>query len=178
MQLGWRVRAAVVLASALLGAAGQVEAQTPTAAEVLATRLRPGDQVTVTVCDLARIRGKLVGVGSDGLIVKTDAGDRQVPFDAVERVSRRRFGALLGPIIGAGVGLGFAIPVAMLFHNEGASATGPTAFLVGLGAGTGLLIDAAINLPRTVYRRDPGPRMRIAPQLGRDRRGVALQVAF
>jgi hypothetical protein len=85
---------------------------------------------------------------------------------------------LLGPIIGAGVGIGFAIPTAMLFHNEGADATAPTAFLVGLGAGIGLLIDATVDLPRTVYRREAPPRVTLAPQIGRNTRALVMQVAF
>ena len=174
----WWGRAALVLACLVLGSARHLEAQPSATAAVLANTLERGDRLTITVADLTRIRGKLVAVGDDGLVIRSDTGEQVVPFEVIERVSRRRFGVLLGPIIGAGVGVGFAIPVAMLFHNEGADATAASAYLIGLGAGTGLLIDAAINLPRTVYRRDPGPRMRIAPQLGRDRRGVALQVAF
>jgi hypothetical protein len=172
-----RGRTAIAIACLLAGIIARAEAQTP-AADVLADTLKPGDRLTITARDLTRIRGKLVAVDDDRLVIHTDAGEQVVPFEAVERVSRRRFGVLLGPIIGAGVGVGFAIPVAMLFHNEGADATAPTIFLVGLGAGTGLLIDAAINLPRTVYRREPAARVRIAPQLGRDRRGVAMQVTF
>ena len=158
------------------GAAHLAEAQTP--AHVLTEKLKAGDQLAVTAQDMGRIRGKLVTVGTDELVIATDAGQQEVRFDTIERVSRKRFGVLLGPIIGAGVGIGFAIPVAMLFHNEGADATTASAFLIGLGAGTGLLIDAAVNLPRTVYRRQPPPRVQIAPQIGRDRRGVALQVTF
>ena len=170
--------AAVVLACLLVAGTGHLAAQTSAAADVLADRLRPGDRLTITATDLTRIRGKLIAVHDDGLVVNTESGPQVVRFAAVERVSRRRFGVLLGPIIGAGVGIGFAIPVASLFHNEGADATAVSALLIGLGAGTGLLIDAAINLPRTVYRREPAPRVQIAPQLGRDRRGVALQVTF
>lgn len=171
-------RAAVVLACLLVGSAGRLEAQASATAAVLANTLERGDRLTITVGDLTRIRGKLVAVGDAGLVIRTDTGEQVVPFEVVERVSRRRFGVLLGPIIGAGVGIGFAIPVAMLFHNEGADATAASAFLIGLGAGTGLLIDAAINLPRTVYRRESPPRVRITPQMGRDRRGVAMQVSF
>jgi hypothetical protein len=173
-----RGRAAIALTCLLVGVAGRLEAQTSTAAEVLADKLKPGDRLTITVTDLTRIRGKLVAVGDDGLVMNTDSGEQVVPFEIVDRVSRRRFGVLLGPLIGAGVGIGFAIPVAMLFQNEGADATTATAFLVGVGAGAGLLIDAAINLPRTVYRRHPRARVQIAPQVGRDRRGIAMQVTF
>ena len=158
------------------GAVGRAEAQTP--AETLAEKLKAGDQLTVTAQDLARIRGKLIAVRDDGLVIDTGRGRELVRFDTIEKVSRKRFGVLLGPIIGASVGVACAIPVAMLFTNEGAEPAGPVALLVGLGAGTGLLIDAAINLPRTVYRREPSPRVQIAPQIGRDRRGVALQVTF
>ena len=178
MQRRTWARAAIVLACLLAGVAARVEAQTPTVADLLADRLKPGDRLTITARDLTRIRGKLVAVRDDGLVLDTGSGEQVVPFQELDRVSRRRFGVLLGPIIGAGVGIGFAIPVAMLFHNEGADAAGATAFLVGVGAGTGLLIDAVINLPRTVYRREPAARVRIAPQVGRDRRGVALQVTF
>ena len=155
-----RERAAIAIACLLTAGIARAEAQTRNAAEVLADTLKPGDRLTITATDLTRIRGKLIALGDNGLILDTETGEQVVPFDVVERVSRRRFGVLLGPIIGAGVGIGFAIPVAMLFHNEGADATAATAFLIGLGAGTGLLIDAAINLPRTVYRRESSPRVR------------------
>jgi hypothetical protein len=144
----------------------------------LSRKVRPGDRLTVTTASSDRIRGTLVTLSDDVLVLSTESGEHSVPFGTIDRVSRRRHGFLLGPIIGAGVGVGFAIPVSMIFHNEGADATNASAFLIGLGAGVGLLIDAAVDLPRTVYRRGPPPRVTVAPQIGRDRRGLTMQVRF
>jgi hypothetical protein len=112
------------------------------------------------------------------LTVETDAGEREIPFDQVDRITRTRFGVLLGPIIGAGAGAAFSIPVAMLFHSEGASAARPTASLVALGAGIGLAVDAALNLPRTVYRRDQRARVEVVPGLAPQGGSLALRVTF
>ena len=167
---------------ALAAGAGPAAAQPAPGADPsvleLGRKVRPGDRLTVTTRDLARIRGKLVAVGDDGLVLATDSGRQQVALSDLDRVSRRRHGMLLGPIIGAGAGIGFAIPVAMLYQNEGADATVPAAFLIGLGAGIGLLIDAAIDLPRTVYRRDTQPKVTVAPQIGPRSRGVVMHVTF
>jgi hypothetical protein len=172
--------AALTLGLVTLAAVATVRADQPPEPDTaaLTRKIRPGDRLTVTTRDLARIRGKLVAVQGDSLIVATESGERQVPFTSLERVGRQRHGMWLGPIIGAGVGIGFAIPVAMLFENEGADATKASAFLIGLGAGIGLLVDAAVDLPRTVYRRDARPKVMVAPQIGRRGGGVAMQVTF
>jgi hypothetical protein len=144
----------------------------------LSRKVRPGDRLTVTTRDLARIRGKLIAVQDDNLLLATETGQLRVPFESLERVGRQRRGMILGPIIGAGVGVGFAIPLSMLFANEGADATAEAAMIVGLGAGIGLIFDALIDLPRTVYRRDRAARVAIAPQVGQGRGGLAMLVTF
>lgn len=172
---------ALTLGLALAGAAAAAADQRPepdAGTAEMTRKIRPGDRLTVTTRDLARIRGKLVAVHGESLVLDTDAGERQVPFTTLERVGRQRHGMWLGPLIGAGVGAGFAIPVSMLFENEGADATEATVFLIGLGAGIGLLIDATVDLPRTVYRRDAPPRVTVAPQIRRDGGGLAMQVTF
>jgi hypothetical protein len=158
---------------AVLLAGSAAEAQ-----PALDTRLRQGDKVSVFGPDIGKVGGRLIRLTPDMLTVDTEAGERAIPFDQVDRITRTRFGVLLGPIIGAGAGAAFSIPVAMLFHSEGASAARPTATLVALGAGIGLAVDAALNLPRTVYRRDQRPRVTLAPQVGRDGGGVAVHVTF
>jgi hypothetical protein len=143
----------------------------------LSRKVRPGDRLTVTTSDRGGIRGTLTAIRDEGLVLRTDAGDAHVPLAAVDRVSRTRHGFLLGPIIGAGVGVGFAIPVSMIFHSEGADATRASAFLIGFGAGVGLLVDAVVDLPRTVYRRDRAS-VSVAPQVGRGGGGLVVHVTF
>ena len=170
--MGWVLKgmAAVV---AVLMAASVAGAQTG-----LETRLREGDRVSVSGPEIGRVGGRFTRLTQDSLTVETDTGERQISLGQVDRIKRTRFGVLLGTIIGAGVGVAFAIPLNMLIEAEGGNATGDTAKLLALTTGIGFGIDAAINIPRTVYRRDQQPRVQIAPQVGPHGGGVALRVTF
>ncbi len=144
----------------------------------LSDRLRGGDTVTVMGPSIGRVRGRFVDLSSDTLTIVTESGRRTLEVSDIDRVSRRRRGVLLGSLIGLGVGIGLAIPVNMLYRNEGANGTGAVAYIVGLSTATGLGIDALIDLPRTVYRRPGSPRVRLAPQVGPGAAGAAVHVTF
>lgn len=149
----------------------------PPAFSGLGSRLRSEDRVAVTT-PVGTLKGRFVQVADDVLVIKDEQGLRRIPASDVDRITRKRHGVLLGTLIGLGVGTALAVPVNMLFHSEGADATAPTVFLVGLSTGIGVGIDALVDLPRTVYRRDRPMTMRVAPQVGPKRAGVALQVGF
>jgi len=156
-------------------------AQTPPSDPAFATlnsRLKTGDSVTVTGPDLGTIRGRLIGLTPELLTVGTPTGPLSIPANRVDRVTRRRFGVLLGTILGAGVGVGLAIPLSMLYDNEGGDKAGDITKLVAVTTGIGFGIDAAINLPRTVYRRDAPLRVRVAPLVAPGGAGVAMRVTF
>lgn len=144
----------------------------------LAGRLRDGDTVTVTGPTVGLVRGRFVGLSADTLTVATDAGPRTIGASDIDRVTRRRRGVVLGTIIGLGVGIGFAIPLNMLFDNEGGNRARPTITLLAASTGIGLGIDALIDLPRTVYRRSDSRKVRLAPQIAPRGAGLAMHVAF
>lgn len=144
----------------------------------LAGRVRDGDTVAVTGPTVGRVRGRFVDLSADALTVATDAGPRTIAASDIDRVTRRRRGIVLGTIIGLGVGIGFAIPLNMLFDNEGGNRVGPTAFVMGTSTAVGLGIDALIDLPRTVYRRSDRLKVRLAPQIAPRGAGLAMHVAF
>lgn len=167
---------AAILAAAPVSAQIVADPEAPFAA--LGDRLRHGDRVDVTGPDPGPLRGRVVAVGSDQLIVRTDKGLRTIAATDVDRIRRTRRGVVLGTLIGLGVGVAFAIPLNMLIAGEGGDAVGDTAKLLALTTGIGLGVDAAIDLPRTVYRRGNHPRVRLAPQVGPRGGGLALHVAF
>jgi hypothetical protein len=172
---------AVVIAAGVTTAGpalAQSAASDSTAFAGLGSRLRSGDRVTVTTPTLGTMKGRFVHVAEDVLVIKDEQGLRQIPASDVDRITRKRHGVLLGTLIGLGVGTALAVPLNMLFHSEGGDATAPTVFLVGVSTGIGVGIDALIDLPRTVYRRDRPMTMRVAPQVGPKAAGVALQVGF
>jgi hypothetical protein len=171
---------AIVVAAGVTTAApafAQSAASDSTAFSGLGSRLRSDDRVAVTTPQ-GTMKGRFVQVADDVLVIKDAQGLRRIPASDVDRITRKRHGVLLGTLIGLGVGTALAVPLNMWFHNEGADATAPTVFLVGLSTGIGVGIDALVDLPRTVYRRDRPMTMRVAPQVGPKRAGVALQVGF
>lgn len=66
----------------------------------------------------------------------------------------------------------------MINDNEGGNRIGGTAFVLATSTFVGLGIDAAINLPRTVYRREGRPKVQLAPHVSRGGGGVAMHVRF
>jgi len=171
-----------LLLLSLVAATTPAAAQSPAVVEPgfggLAARLRQGDRISIAGPGIGAVRGRLVAVSADRLTVRTDQGLRDVTPAEVDRIKRTRFGVLLGPIIGAGAGVALAIPVNMLIAAEGGDATRDTLLILAWTTGIGLGIDAAVNLPRTVYRRDRPARVQIAPQLGPHGGGVAMRVTF
>jgi hypothetical protein len=174
-----RTAAAAAAIAVLTGgtAAAQSPARDPDLA-TLARKLRAGDRVAVTRPSGERVRGVFAGLSPDRLLVDTDAGRRAIPAGDVDRITRTRFGVVLGTLIGLGTGVALAIPLNMLIANEGGDALGDTAKLLALTTGIGFGVDAAVNLPRTVYRRGERPHVRVAPAVTPRGAGVAMQIGF
>ena len=167
---------AIVLTSGSLAAAQQ--AGSDPAFERMRTKLKAGNRLTVDLMNGSTVEGRLVDVGADTLSISTATGERRLPRLDVATVRRHGHGILLGSVIGAGVGLTCGVFVGMIFSNEGADAD-PAIFgmtLLGLGVGAG--IDAALNIPKTVYRQSLPPRTTFKVEAGPHRKAVRVAVSF
>ena len=173
-----RIAAALLAMAWLASPAAAQSGSTFTRITELESRVRQGDRLSITGPDIGTVRGRLIALERDRVTIDSDAGVRHIAADQIDRIKRTRFGVLLGTIIGAGVGVAFAIPLNMRIHAEGGDALGDTTKLLLLSTSIGFGIDAAINIPRTVYRRDARPRVQVAPLVGADGAGVAMRVSF
>jgi hypothetical protein len=168
--------AAIVLLAAPVCAQDAMAADPQLAA--LAGRVRTGDKVVVTDLDGQVVKGRFATLSPEAMTVLVDGNTRTVPVVRIARVQRTRTGVLLGAIIGGGAGFATGAALASLFGNEGGNTT--AAFLVPLtiGLGAGIGIDALVNLPRTVYRRELAARVTAVPIAGAGRKGAAVSVTF
>lgn len=156
-------------------AAAQVTASSEMAA-TLAGKLEPGDRVTVTSLDGQKVKGRFVEVGAGAIRLRQDGLERHVEFAEIQKVQRTRNGLVLGTVIGLGVGLGLGAAAASYGGNEGMNASGAFLWVLGLSTAAGLGIDAAINLPRTVYDREK--TMAVTPIVTPRGAGVGVRVTF
>lgn len=144
----------------------------------LAAQLRPGDRVSVRGADLGTVTGRLRNLTSDALVVETDEGLRTLAAAGIDRIERRRKGVLLGTLIGLGAGVAAGVALNSWFENEGNDATAETATVIAIGAGAGLAIDYAIDLPRTVYVRDRRVALSVEPRVLPGGAGLRLHARF
>lgn len=159
-----------------LSATSSLYAQGSGDAGALPEKLKPGDSVTLSLDDTV-IRGKLLAIETDKLVVRTGSGQIEVPLTAVNEVRRKRMGILLGTIIGAGAAVAPAWALSSRFANEGQGATAPALLIIGSGAAIGAGIDALLNRNRIVYRRK-GTRSQVslAPAIGTKHAGLQVSV--
>jgi hypothetical protein len=154
-----------------------------------------GEKVIVTRSSTHdTIRGKIVGVGYEGLVLDDGPNRFVVPLADVQRVERRKDRFWDGALIGYAAG--FATGAVMVLANPckrdpnafidlcydgpefaaafGGLITGPIGFAMG-GIG-----DALKRKPRVVYDRAAGNRVAIAvaPTLARRGGGFRVAVAF
>jgi hypothetical protein len=167
--------AAIVLASCGLGWAQP--AGTDPSFERMQAKLKAGDRVTVDLQNGLTVQGRYAGVGPDALAISTSAGERRISRSDVSRVRRHGHGIVLGTIIGTGVGLAAGAAMGSWANNEGHDRDPVLFGLTFLGLGVGAGIDAALNIPRTVYHGSPSRtafRLEASPR----RTAVRLVVAF
>jgi hypothetical protein len=173
----------------LLPAAAHAQPAVPTP---MSFPIDAGERVIVTrVSAPDSIRGRVVLVGDEGLVVDDGPSRLVVPLADVQRVERRTDRFWNGALIGYGVG--FAAGAAMVLANPcrhdpnavfavcfdgpdfaaafGGLITGPVGFAIGG------ITDAIKRKPRVVF--DRGARNRIAMAVGPTptRRGAGLRVA-
>jgi hypothetical protein len=166
----------IVLASCSLGWA-QPAAADPSF-ERMRAKLKVGDHLTVDLMNGSSVEGRVVDGSPDGLVISTDRGDRRLSRPDIGIVRRHGHGVILGAIIGTGVGLTCGALLGTMLSNEGHDRD-PAVFgliLIGLGAGVG--IDAAANIPRTVYRQSSPPRTTLRLEAGPRRTAVRVAITF
>jgi hypothetical protein len=171
---------ACLTALAVVGSCGLALAQQPgsdPSFERMRAKLKAGDRVTVDLQNGSTLEGRFIDVGPDALSVSTAVGDRKLLPSEVVQVHRTRRGVLLGAIIGGGVGLTFGALVGTIFAAEGHDRDGPLFGLTAVGLGTGIAIDALVNLPRTVYQRTAS-RAALKFEAGPRRTSVGVVIAF
>jgi len=164
----------------------------PAVATPMSFPVDDGERVIVTrVSTPGTIRGRVVLVGDEGLVVDDGPTRLVVPLADVQRVERRKERFWNGALIGYGVG--FATGAVMVLANPcrhdpnavfalcfdgpgfatafGGLITGPMGFAIGG------ITDAIRRKPRVVFDRGARDRvaMAVAPALAR--RGAGLRVA-
>lgn len=177
------VRAACVLAMAaviFLMSSGLGWAQ-PAASDPsfdrMRAKLKAGDRVIVDLQNGSTVEARVAGVDADAIRLFAPGGDARYTRSDLVVVKRKGRGIILGTIIGAGVGLTFGALASTVFTNEGHDGDGPLFGLTFLGLGVGAGLDAAFNIPRTVYKRGPS-RTTLNFDAGPRRTAVRLVVAF
>ena len=174
------VRGGILIAVATVIACGSARAQSTqddSAITRLREKLKPRDTISVQLQSGETIRGRYLDAASGELLMATDGGDRRLAVSGIDRVKRHKRGVMLGALIGGGIGVACGAAAGALASNEGGSAEGALLGLTALGIGAGVLVDAALNVPRTVYKRgSTQASVSIAPRP----RGAAvgLKIAF
>jgi len=165
-------------------------AQTPAPEATVATLdVRRGEKVIV-ITDSETIRGRVLSVAADGLVLKDGSAERTVALHTLNRVERRRDSLWNGALTGyaAGFALGFVAVIAnpceqdafLCWDGPGFGALFGALFTGPIGMAGGAITDALIKRPRVVFDRGTSsrPRAAITPVLRRGVAGVRVAVAF
>jgi hypothetical protein len=143
--------------------------------------VRIGDTLIVQTRDALKVKGTLLSITDDQLTLAVGGVPRTVLAADVQSMKRKRFGVLLGPIVGAGTGFALGLVAASDapapgFTGEQDLATPVVIIATLAGTGVGFAIDAVVNIPRTVYRREV--RLSAVPVVTRQATGISVQLAF
>jgi hypothetical protein len=129
----------------------------------LSNKVKVGESIVITTDTGAEVRGRFLSSSATGIALHVNDMPEQLSASQIYRVQIRRNGVLLGGLIGAGVGIPFGFALKSYAHNEGGNEAGALAFPIMVGLGTGVLIDAFLVRPRTVFERAFSTRSRLAP---------------
>jgi hypothetical protein len=196
--------AAVASIALFVGTTSRAAAQTPprgaaqpattsaptTSFAELSRQLTTGETVLVTDVTGHSVKGTVVRVSDNTLVLRRHRGDLQLAAPTVLRVARLKSSVWLGAAIGASAGFAFgAILVAT--DTSDCSGFGPcfnTAEIIlpagavfgALGAGSGALVGAFFPRQRVVFARPAKgePRAVVTPWLSRGGTGVLVQIRF
>ncbi len=173
----------VLLAAAATAAAAEAQTAAPTTTSLdrLWLHVNLGDRIAVTDRAGNELRGRVLDLSSSALALKVAGQRRHVHTGDIAVIRRRRRdplhnGALLEFIAGA-------LPPASLILAGGdavpLAAVLGTSFSGAAGAAIGAGVDALIEPWQVVHEAGGAAgRLRIAPLLSRDRRGVSLALGF
>jgi hypothetical protein len=171
------MRWVLVLAMLFAGANHAGAQQADPAFARLQTILKANDALTVTTDDGTKVKGRMMEVSLDRIVLQVEGGPMNIAASRIVKVQRRKNGMLLGAIIGLGAGVPFAVFASEYSNNEGGgSAVAAIPILIGLGIGAG--IDAAVPSRPTVYDGNSKKRVTIGPVLDRHRIGIGLALKF
>jgi len=199
-------RSLILALAVALTAPGRASAQEPVRSfDQLNTRLKAGDTVWVTDAHGREIKGTVLSVTPDALVLD---GGRSRTFGAGDVVSIREPGdppvgraTFWGTLAGAGAGLALAVANRGRFAGYCAPDDPPGCFpqpgtkppvdwwsvpiMAGVGAGIGAIVGALMpGRPGVVYVAprgrggSPGPRWSVAPVLSPRVNGVSVSFAF
>jgi hypothetical protein len=175
------------LAIGLLASASLAYAQ-PTAhsLEQLQMLVQAGDVVTISDDTRGQVTGRIARLSPSSLTLLIDGEAREfLPGNILSIRQRRSDSLATGAIIGASVGGGLASAALLAVPCEGCGWSDPWMPLAVLGlyaaagAGIGVGIDALIRPTRVIYAPPGGgPKARVTPLVGHDRKGLALSFRF
>jgi hypothetical protein len=177
----------IAILAVFLASATAAHAQAPDASFAdLTGRLKAGESVSVTTNAGETITGRVEHVSDTMLVLKSDAHDRQLAVQDVQRIAlpvhTGRYGALIG------LAAGFAVGSAMAAHSgcEVTCFASPAGVLLlggvmgSIGTVVGAAVGASIHRERVVFVR-PGTNLTqttIAPIVSQARAGLQVQIAF
>jgi hypothetical protein len=149
--------------------------------EQLGLSVGSGDLVTVSTRTGTRVRGRILDVQTDQLVIDAGDGPRAWSADEIREVRRRTGDSVLnGAIIGAAVGGGLT---SLLYLDNECRGDPDCAKAVivyaALGAAAGAGIDALIRADRVIYRGSPGRvSWVVAPAFSVAARRVGVQLSI
>lgn len=171
-----KLQTTAALGLLLLGPVG-LAAQDRTEFSQLQTKLKQDDTLLVETASGMRIRGKLMQISAERIVLQTDNGLENIAAPQAVKVQRRHNGVLLGAIIGTGASIPFALFINRYSYNEGGNA-GPAIAVLGVGLAAGVAIDAVLPSMRTVYDSNAKPRVEIRPILNSNQVGGEVAFSF
>ena len=171
-----RSNSAILALGVVIGLGAPAWAQDRTDFTTLQNTLKQADTVTLTTVGGDKIKGRMLEVSADRIVLQQNGGARTVDAAQIQKVQKRKNGVLLGAVIGAGSMVPVSLALSSYAYNEGASQGG--AFVpIALGLGVGIGIDALIGSNKTLYERKSGRTVTVAPLIDR-KGGVGGSVAF
>ena len=141
----------------------------------LQNTLKVDDTLTVTSENRNKIKGRLIEITPDHILLRVKNGQQTIAAPQIMKVGKRKNGVLLGALIGAGAG----ISVGLALNASNVGLDGAYTFVpVVMGLGIGIGIDALIPSTRTVYDRKSQTRVTVSPVIDRDRLGARVTLKF
>ena len=168
----------------LAGVGTSVEAQeVATSIDQLGSLVKPGENVTVTDNSGRQLTGRIATLSASSLALLVDGNERAIAETDVATIYQHHRDSLInGTVFGAVIGAASGAVLTALMSEDSdtlADHWGWVSLFAGLGAGTGLGIDAVIPGRRIIYERAKRAGLySVSPMLTATRRGVRMTVSF